>query len=258
MVPYVILGLFLYFIYTKNDVLPSWGVMEAVDLETIKRNKYPETTRTITDKLKSLFPLNRNVIAHELMRMKSFNDRFLDKLTYIPDKTHYDMFKLEDTGSYTYKFVINYLNNKYNLDLKENAILDELYEFNPVILEVKRNLNRLRPERASGILGIPINVYASTSANTPSMPAGHSVQGMLFAAIVYRKNKKLFETRDDELDNIMRIGFDIGLRRIMAGLHFLSDHVAAGIFVLEITKNWDIPVYETKLRRLLLSLVQLS
>ena len=256
MVPYVILGLLLYYVYARNDALPSWGTMEATDIETIKKNQYPELTKKITNKIKTLFPITKERVAHDLMRMKSFNDMFLHKVGYIPDKTHYDMFKLEDTGAYTYKYVIHYLNNKYNLELDETNILDELYEYNPMILEVKRNLNKLRPIHASGILGIPINLYHSDSANTPSMPAGHSVQGMLFAAIIYRKNKQLFDAHNDELDMIIKIGFDIGLRRIMAGLHFPSDHVAAGIFVLEMTKIWDIPVYDKKIRRLLLPLIR--
>jgi hypothetical protein len=222
--------------------LPSWGIMKHDDIKKIEKNKYTFLTQRIIQKLLQKFPLNKNQIKAQLYEIQKYNKQLNNKVNY-SDKAHYDYFKQEDTSLKTYEDLIRYLNIDYNLGINYDTIIKEMKEYSPVILQVKQTLNRLRPHQASHLLKIPIKHLDSESANTPSMPAGHSAQGMLVAAILYRNNKPFFDTNEKVLNKVMNVCLDVGRRRIIAGLHYPIDHQAAKVLVLEVVEDWDIPLY---------------
>jgi hypothetical protein len=230
--------------------------MQKNDLEQIKNNKYLEVTRRITNKIKDNFPTTKESIKHDLQRIGYFNNMLSKRVPYMPDTTHHELFKQEDSGLKTYTHIITELNQKHNLQINQKSVTDELFEYSPMILAVKQSLNRLRPLQASRILGIPIQHVNSCSANTPSLPSGHTIQGLLFGAMLYRKHKTFFAQHPDTLRWLIEFCNDIGMRRIMAGLHFPSDHLAGAMFVLEITKSWDIPEYDRLVRKIQSALTQ--
>lgn len=243
-------GIVLYLIFqskTKQPCderppskLPLWGRLNKEDIDTIQQNKFPFLTQRIIKKLQTMFPLNIQTIKTNLLEIQKYN-QLINVQPYDKDtRAHYDFFKLEDTKLKTLNEVIIKLNTQYNLNIDYDTMVKEIYTYSPVILQVKQELNRLRPKQASTILDIPIKVLESKSADTPSLPSGHSIQGMLAGAIIYRDNKAFFDTHKDILKWLLTRCTDIGIRRIIAGLHFPIDHEAAKVFVKEVIQDWNI------------------
>lgn len=238
-------GLLLYLLARSNTTepcqkIPSWGRLNNEDLETIEKNKYPFLTRRIINKLQTLFPLNMEILKTNLLEIQKYN-QLINVQPYAKDtRAHYDFFKHEDTKIKTINDIILQLNTQHNLNIDYDVVIKEVFNYSPVILQVKQELNRIRPKQASVLLKIPVKVLESKSADTPSLPSGHSIQGMLAAAIIYRDNKPFFDTHRDILQRVIVKCLDIGIRRIIAGLHFPMDHEAAKVFVAEVVEDWGI------------------
>jgi hypothetical protein len=223
--------------------LPPWGRLNKEDLDTIKENKYPFLTRRIINKLQTMFPINTQTIKTNLLEIQKYN-QLINVQPYDKDtRAHYDFFKQEDQTIKTIYDTITTLNTQHSLNIDYETVIKEVLSYSPVILHVKQELNQLRPKQASIILGIPIKVLESKSADTPSLPSGHSIQGMLAAAIIYRDNKPFFDAHTEILGWLVKRCLDIGIRRIIAGLHFPIDHEAAKVFVKEVVQDWNIKPY---------------
>lgn len=244
----LVLGGILWYLTSRKTnkeqlTLPPWGYMSSKDMEKIQKNKHPFLTRRIIQNTEILFyPLDSEQVKHELYQIREYNQMLNQKVDY-GDKTHYDYFKQEDTKIKTFEFVVKKLNDGYRLNINMDDIIDEIYGYEPVILTVKQHFNKLRPFQASALLRIPIKRLDSDSADTPSLPSGHSIQAMLFGAIIYRKHKTFFDANPGVFSWLVTICLDVGRRRIIAGLHFPSDHHAAKVFVIEVVRDWDIPRY---------------
>jgi hypothetical protein len=72
---------------------------------------------------------------------------------------------------------------------------------------------------------------------------------MLIGAILYRDNKEFFDKNPKVLQAVTNIFLDVGIRRIIAGLHYPYDHEGAKLFVEEVVKEWNIPKYVQLLAR---------
>lgn len=244
----ILAGGVLFYLLSRSETkqpchegeLPSWGRLNKEDLDTIQQNKYPFLTRRIINKLQTMFPLNIQTIKTNLLEIQKYN-QLINVQPYDKDtRAHYDFFKQEDQKIKTIYEIITTLNAQHNLKIDYDTVIQQVLSYSPVILQVKQELNRLRPKQASTILGIPIKVLESKSADTPSLPSGHSIQGMLAGAIIYRDNILFFDSRKDILKWLVKRCTDIGMRRIIAGLHFPIDHEAAKVFVQEVVQDWDI------------------
>ena len=80
------------------------------------------------------------------------------------------------------------------------------------ILTLKYFFNRARPDQ----IDVHLKTLKSTTANTPSYPAGHAFQAYYLAKKLSRK----YPHRAGEFNSIAKRCDDV---RVMAGLHFPSD-----------------------------------
>jgi hypothetical protein len=105
---------------------------------------------------------------------------------------------------------------------EENGMKFHKDEFNdiieqsiPIILHFKDRFGRSRPKDVDN----SIETLNSKTNKTPSYPSGHSAQSMLVAKYVigkFPKHKK----------GLLEAAKEGGIGRVLAGFHYLSDHVA--------------------------------
>ena len=98
--------------------------------------------------------------------------------------------------------------------LKESAIL---------IKEHKNHFNRPRPVQLAPYFGMDFEGYSSRSSKTASYPSGHSAQSRLIAEIYAAKYP-------EHKANLLRAAEECGGGRVMAGLHYPTDH-KAGVYL---------------------------
>ena len=97
----------------------------------------------------------------------------------------------------------------------ENELRDIVQQAVPTIRYFKNKFNRSRPFELDGNL----DVLGSTTNKTRSYPSGHSTQAMIVALYVAQKFP-------EHRDGLIEAAKEVGLGRVKAGFHFLSDHVA--------------------------------
>ena len=88
----------------------------------------------------------------------------------------------------------------------------------PIILHFKDRFDRKRPKDVDN----SIETLNSKTNKTPSYPSGHSAQSMLVAKYVigkFPKHKK----------GLIAAAKECGIGRVLAGFHYLSDHVAGNL-----------------------------
>ena len=108
---------------------------------------------------------------------------------------------------------------------EENGMKFHKDEFNdiieqsiPIILHFKDRFDRKRPKDVDN----SIETLNSKTNKTPSYPSGHSAQSMLVAKYVigkFPKHKK----------GLIAAAKECGIGRVLAGFHYLSDHVAGNL-----------------------------
>lgn len=105
----------------------------------------------------------------------------------------------------------------FGLKYDESFIKKVLAETGDIVLEHKNRFNRPRPSQLAPYFGADISIAKSRSSKTPSYPGGHSAQARLVAEIYGEKYP-------EHRSNLLRAAEEAGVGRIMAGLHFPSDH----------------------------------
>ena len=94
--------------------------------------------------------------------------------------------------------------------------LTNLYSnYTPLILFLKYFINRARPAQVNNY--IKNNMLVSYSADTPAYPSGHSFQAYILAC-------KLSKKYPERKKQLFALAEDCGYARIIAGLHYSSDH----------------------------------
>ena len=105
---------------------------------------------------------------------------------------------------------------------EKNKLIFHKDEFNdiieqsiPIILHFKDRFDRKRPKDVDN----SIETLNSKTNKTPSYPSGHSAQSMLVAKYVIGKFPK-------HEKGLIEAAKECGIGRVLAGFHYLSDHVA--------------------------------
>ena len=104
---------------------------------------------------------------------------------------------------------------KMKVEFHENELRDIVQQAVPTIRHFKNKFNRKRPFEIDGNL----DVLGSITNKTRSYPSGHSTQAMIVALYVAQKFP-------EHKDGLMEAAKEVGIGRVKAGFHFLSDHVA--------------------------------
>ena len=101
------------------------------------------------------------------------------------------------------------------LKFHDGEFRDIIKQSNPIIMHFKNKFNRRRPKEVDNT----IKTLNSKTTNTRSYPSGHSAQSMLVAKYVIGKFPK-------HEKGLIEAAKECGIGRVLAGFHYLSDHVA--------------------------------
>tara|TARA_R110002020_G_scaffold199461_2_gene400908 strand:- start:171 stop:815 length:645 start_codon:yes stop_codon:yes gene_type:complete len=104
-----------------------------------------------------------------------------------------------------------------NLKFDRSYYKKVLKESAKIILKLKYHYNRPRPYQLAEFYGIEdFKVHKLDTANTPSYPSGHSIQGYMMGSILGNKYPSHYQP-------FMDLGAFVSESRLMARAHFPSD-----------------------------------
>lgn len=132
----------------------------------------------------------------------------------ISTRTEKDVESVANNDEDSFYSIKQYI-KKMKVEFHENELRDIVQQAVPTIRYFKNKFNRKRPFEIDGNL----DVLGSKTNKTRSYPSGHSTQAMIVALYVARKFP-------EHRDGLMEAAKEIGMGRVKAGFHFLSDHVA--------------------------------
>jgi acid phosphatase (class A) len=109
---------------------------------------------------------------------------------------------------------------EYNLQMPK-AAFDKVWNITrPIIMNLKHQYNRPRPEQIAERLGFKVNVVKTKTHHTPAYPSGHTAYAAVGAYLLADMYPALSS------DFFRKIG-ETGLARCLQGVHYPSDNEAA-------------------------------
>jgi hypothetical protein len=133
---------------------------------------------------------------------------------YISERTDEDVESIANNDEDSFYSIKQYL-KKIKVAFHEDELRGIVKQAVPTIRHFKNKFNRKRPFEIDGNL----DVLGSKTNKTRSYPSGHSTQSMIIGLYA---SEKFPEHRD----GIMEAAKEVGMGRVKAGFHFLSDHIA--------------------------------
>ena len=133
---------------------------------------------------------------------------------YISERTDEDVESIANNDEDSFYSIKQYL-KKMKVAFHEDELRGIVKQAVPTIRHFKNKFNRKRPFEIDGNL----DVLGSKTNKTRSYPSGHSTQSMIIGLYA---SEKFPEHRD----GIMEAAKEVGMGRVKAGFHFLSDHIA--------------------------------
>ena len=132
----------------------------------------------------------------------------------ISTRTEQDVESVANNDEDSFYSIKEYL-KKIKVAFHEDELRGMVKQAVPTIRHFKNKFNRKRPFEIDGNL----DVLGSKTNKTRSYPSGHSAQGMVVA--LYASSKF-----PEHRDKFMEAAKEVGMGRVKAGFHFLSDHIA--------------------------------
>ena len=123
--------------------------------------------------------------------------------------------KHDNDPAYAIKVYMDVFGLQYDNDYIEKVIL----ESSEYVLQQKYAFKRPRPFQLGDKFAVKFKVFKSKTAKTPAYPSGHSCQSRLIAEIYAEKYP-------EHRQNLILAAEECGFGRVMAGLHYPSDHKA--------------------------------
>ena len=166
-----------------------------------------------------------------IKEMKFFTDDVVDQIT-LPNpptddvseilklkkmmraRTPEDIQSVKDHDEVSFYAIKKYCDEN-GLKFHDGEFRDIIKQSNPIIMHFKNKFNRRRPKEVDNT----IKTLNSKTTNTRSYPSGHSAQSMLVAKYVIGKFPK-------HEKGLLEAAKECGIGRVLAGFHYLSDHVA--------------------------------
>ena len=119
---------------------------------------------------------------------------------------------------------------KNNLDF-DRSDFDKIWSISkPVVMNLKNQYNRPRPEQLAPFFGIEINVTRTFTHKTPAYPSGHTAYAAFAAYLLSDMYPKLSN------QFFSQIGI-VGYARCLQGVHYPSDNEASMIISGAIWEN---------------------
>lgn len=126
-------------------------------------------------------------------------------------------------------------------------LTDLTEECTTVGIYFKELYNRARPYQLANAYGINIDFPHGNTTSSPSYPSTHAIVGKVLAVLlakVYPKHKEA----------ILKLGYDLGMNRVIAGFHFLSDFKAGreigSKLLSDLESNGNGQIYDMKLHKI--------
>ena len=195
--------------FTDIAHLKAKGLIKRADGTKRKSDKYEMTEefKFYPDDLKDFIKIP-DFPKDDMQREMGIIRKFISTRT---DKDEESVANNDRDSFYSIK---QYL-KKMKVEFHENELRDIVQQAVPTIRHFKNKFNRKRPFEIDGNL----DVLGSTTNKTRSYPSGHSTQAMIVALYVAQKFP-------EHKDGLMEAAKEVGIGRVKAGFHFLSDHVA--------------------------------
>ena len=133
---------------------------------------------------------------------------------FVSTRTDEDVESVANNDEDSFYSIKEYL-KKIKVAFHEDELRGMVKQAVPTIRHFKNKFNRKRPFEIDGNL----DVLGSKTNKTRSYPSGHSTQSMIIGLYA---SEKFPEHRD----GIMQAAKEVGMGRVKAGFHFLSDHLA--------------------------------
>ena len=133
---------------------------------------------------------------------------------FVSTRTDEDVESVANNDEDSFYSIKEYL-KKIKVAFHEDELRGMVKQAVPTIRYFKNKFNRKRPFEIDGNL----DVLGSKTNKTRSYPSGHSTQSMIIGLYA---SEKFPEHRD----GIMQAAKEVGMGRVKAGFHFLSDHLA--------------------------------
>ena len=127
-------------------------------------------------------------------------------------------------------FAIKMYMSLFGLDHDVDYINKVMSDATILIREQKNLFNRPRPSQLAPYFGMDLEVLNSRTSTSPSYPGGHSTQSRLIAEIYADKYP-------EHRQNLIKAADECGGGRIMAGLHYPSDHRAGVYFAKRLFRS---------------------
>ena len=208
---------------------------EFVEWTTLLSELLPaRTTQAVRDLVNSELAILRQMEAHR--------STFVTYLNSWPGQSHSDVFRYEDVQPGWITDFPGQLG--VSITDAERALLFGAVQFcGYVVLRLKDTFQRARPYQTAKILDQPNNLLIATSATTPSFPSGHAIQSMCMIAqtheILIARNLASYDANAKRA--LLRYGYDIGDRRVIAGVHYPTDNYASAmIFNRMVARTWPV------------------
>jgi acid phosphatase (class A) len=116
--------------------------------------------------------------------------------------------------------IYNPILRRHNLEMPRKDF-KKIYNMTyPVIMNLKHQYNRPRPQQLGERLGFKINVIKTKTHQTPAYPSGHTVYAAMGAYLLADKYPELSS-------EFFRKISDAGLARCLQGVHYPSDNEAS-------------------------------
>jgi hypothetical protein len=216
--------------FTDIAHLKAKGLIKRADGTKKKSDKYEMTEefKFYPDNLKDYIqippPLTNDAKEMETVRkiLSTRTDKDIDSVANNDKDSFYSI------KEYMKKMKVKFHENELN-DIVQQAV--------PTINHFKNKFNRSRPFELDGNL----DVLGSTTNKTPSYPSGHSTQAMIVALYVAQKFP-------EHRDGLIEAAKEVGLGRVKAGFHFLSDHVAGQMLGTKMFEQMNKEDYGQSLR----------
>jgi hypothetical protein len=119
---------------------------------------------------------------------------------------------------------IDYLKRRGINDLAKEEMQNVIDQLDPLTFRLKEHYNRPRPYQLAYYYDLDLYVpIKTTGVDNPAYPSGHALEGYVMAEL-------LAERYPDYKVGLLKLGKNIGLSRMIVGIHYKTDY-DFGIYV---------------------------
>jgi hypothetical protein len=113
---------------------------------------------------------------------------------------------------------IDYLNRHGVYDITKEDLNNIIYQLDPLTFRLKYHYNRPRPYQLAYYYDLDLYVPIMTERiDHPSYPSGHALEGFVISELLAQKYP-------EHKNHLLKLGKNIGLSRMIIGVHYKSDY----------------------------------